>query len=717
MKNKITLQVLFLILFFLVLTAFPIKSQSFKMDVKFKAHPKRTLEITGSFTGSGLVPKGHRNVNNTVNISLEMLQPNGKYRILPEYIVVYQGNGKDGRILTGDEEHGINSSTIRLHSQRLDNIKDEGKSFSFSTKVELPIHAEKFRFIGTLSHGFSGTWEAMTFYNDIGNSYNIKDIKFPPEIPCKDKKLNEDSDGDGIENWQDACPNTKGKLGSYGCVNQAALEKVLLDFAEKHYREEIRDVLKCSGIDNPNYHAVKLNFEYTGTVKYDKNVIYLPDPKRWIAYWLAKKEEECTGKIKSLPKDDRQIFTSIFHEVGHYIAELIGMEDVSGAGSQHNTWIKSNPGVAFDEGRADLIMLLFAKKKNMLTLKTKSGLSIGGDYGKEVAKVKLSRDPGAAMSTEGAVTSVMYDSLPLNPCEALKELIQGHKEYKKYTGESPQNLRDWIIGYNLYKKRISRTLEEMVEFDKKIIKILRDYQITPEGFGFIQDIRNGNSINVYEIRQPDFEKQDEFIKFIGLKNMPNFLHVGKVDVQIEVNPKAFLKINAKSEYTIDIQENGLITIKVIKGSLEITPPNGKPEEILTNKIYTWKPEPITRESLQKFICDPCIEDDLLFIKNVHKAIFEEETGADWYIKIKHREEKLNREQLIMNYFNSAAYKELNKDNTSFIIDLYQAILGKNPTPLEIHHWVDSLNTGRERTDIIIEFLQSTLYRKVKLSCK
>jgi len=722
--EKITEKTLFvLFVCFFIVTAI-LHAQEIKMKATFKALPDRNIEVSGSTSASGLLPKGQMNVSNDIGISIEYLEKGGKFRRLPSHLALRgPSNYRIGKhFLTRDEERGVKSHILSVYGVRLDNKKDDGRSFSFKKIVRLPEKADTFRITGTLKHYWSGTWPAIAYKHETAGPFPIKNTKFPPKGPCKDDKLNRDRDGDGVLDWNDLCPDKKGiKGGLLGCPDANLKFKNLLNQAEAYYRKEVRDFLKCAGIKGANYHAVQLNFKYTGNTQYDQNVIELPSPEHWLAYWLADREMKCKGKIEKIPKDDYYIFTSLYHEVGHYIAEIIGMEDVSGSSGKHETWVRSNPGLAFDEGRADLIMLMMAKKKGIVDIKTKWKHSISGDYGSTAAKTKFTKkpEPGAGMTTEGAVTSIMQETLPSDPCKALRKFVDVHNEWKKYTDGQPQNLRDWMIGYNLLMKRKAKSIDEMIDIDKKTIKILEKYKITPAGFGYVYNVKNLDGIRIYDVhKDPDAAKQDEFIKFIGLKNMPNLIRVGHVDMAIDAMKGAVLGITAKSEYEVEINEKGEIKVTVFKDSVVITQPDGKKSNVAAGRSFHWpRKETAFSGNMADALGMPCAKTDMEFAVWLNRCLWEEEPDMNG---LRYRFEvekiKLDRKQTIIDYFTAPSYAELNKSDREFIRDVYQAILGREPRPIEQHTWMERLRLRVSRESIVRGFLKSPEYKELIANC-
>lgn len=189
----------------IVLMFTPAFAQSIKMDVSTKKVPKGKLEINGTVSASNLLPKDQGNVGNNISILFEYIEAGGKYRILPDSLQIRpRGLLKDNKILTKEEEAGKAARSIPILRFRLDNQKDDGKTFTFEKTMPIPENAVSYRIVAFLNHSWSGTWPAYAYKYDVHGPYHVGVT---------------DSDGDGVPDSKDECPDTCTglKVNKKGC--------------------------------------------------------------------------------------------------------------------------------------------------------------------------------------------------------------------------------------------------------------------------------------------------------------------------------------------------------------------------------------------------------------------------------------------------------------------------------------------------------------------
>ena len=58
------------------------------------------------------------------------------------------------------------------------------------------------------------------------------------------------------------------------------------------------------------------------------------------------------------------------------------------------------------------------------------------------------------------------------------------------------------------------------------------------------------------------------------------------------------------------------------------------------------------------------------------------------------------------FLNSAEYRLAHADNASFILAMYQDVLGRNPDAVGASRWIQNLNNGMTRAQVISSFLSS-----------
>jgi hypothetical protein len=70
----------------------------------------------------------------------------------------------------------------------------------------------------------------------------------------------------------------------------------------------------------------------------------------------------------------------------------------------------------------------------------------------------------------------------------------------------------------------------------------------------------------------------------------------------------------------------------------------------------------------------------------------------------------SRVWVISEFFRSPEYLNRGKNNTEYVRDLYQGVLGRQPDPGGLSHWVNRLNSGDSRQFVLNGFLNSKEYR-------
>lgn len=70
----------------------------------------------------------------------------------------------------------------------------------------------------------------------------------------------------------------------------------------------------------------------------------------------------------------------------------------------------------------------------------------------------------------------------------------------------------------------------------------------------------------------------------------------------------------------------------------------------------------------------------------------------------------SRAWVVTQFFTSSEYVSRHKNNTEYVRDLYQGVLGRQPDPGGLAHWVNRLNSGDSRQSVLNGFLHSQEYR-------
>jgi Domain of unknown function (DUF4214) len=103
--------------------------------------------------------------------------------------------------------------------------------------------------------------------------------------------------------------------------------------------------------------------------------------------------------------------------------------------------------------------------------------------------------------------------------------------------------------------------------------------------------------------------------------------------------------------------------------------------------------------------------DDAFIRSLYYAILDrqpDEGGVKTWKRWLDRGK--SREWVITQFFRSPEYLNRHKSNTEYVRDLYQGVLGRQPDPGGLSHWVNRLNSGNTRQFVLNGFLNSKEYR-------
>jgi len=61
---------------------------------------------------------------------------------------------------------------------------------------------------------------------------------------------------------------------------------------------------------------------------------------------------------------------------------------------------------------------------------------------------------------------------------------------------------------------------------------------------------------------------------------------------------------------------------------------------------------------------------------------------------------------VKDIFSSTTYIMLSKADSEFVRDLFQSVLGREPSPTEAHHWEERIRLQKSYDSILLEFLRS-----------
>ena len=106
--------------------------------------------------------------------------------------------------------------------------------------------------------------------------------------------------------------------------------------------------------------------------------------------------------------------------------------------------------------------------------------------------------------------------------------------------------------------------------------------------------------------------------------------------------------------------------------------------------------------------------DDAFVRSLYYAILDRQPDEGGVKTWKHWLSKgHSREWVINQFFRSQEYLSRNKNNTEYVRDLYQGVLGRQPDSGGLAHWVNRLNRGSSRQSVLNGFLNSREYRTNK----
>ena len=100
-----------------------------------------------------------------------------------------------------------------------------------------------------------------------------------------------------------------------------------------------------------------------------------------------------------------------------------------------------------------------------------------------------------------------------------------------------------------------------------------------------------------------------------------------------------------------------------------------------------------------------------FVRSLYYSILDrrhDEAGVRYWKQSLDRGK--SRAWIITQFFNSPEYLSKHKNNTEYVRDLYQGVLGRQPDPGELSHWVNRLNSGNSRQFVLNGFINSKEYR-------
>ncbi|WDP83948.1 MAG: DUF4214 domain-containing protein [Desulfobacter sp.] len=102
--------------------------------------------------------------------------------------------------------------------------------------------------------------------------------------------------------------------------------------------------------------------------------------------------------------------------------------------------------------------------------------------------------------------------------------------------------------------------------------------------------------------------------------------------------------------------------------------------------------------------------DDTFVRSLYYSILDRQPDK---AGVRHWKQLLDQGQsrtwVITQFFKSFEYTNRHKNNTEYVRDLYQGVLGRQPDPGGLAHWVNRLNSGSSRQSVLNGFLNSKEY--------
>ncbi|MGC9318648.1 MAG: hypothetical protein ACP5KN_11525 [Armatimonadota bacterium] len=143
------------------------------MDVLANISPDLELYFEGTVVAGTLTPQGHLQVHNELDITVEMIEKGGKFRVLPDsYRATSDQAFRGRRELSDEQKNGVKSRTVRICGQEL-LPQDEGQPFGIRGTTSL-AGTDRFRIIATLKHQWFGNFPAAECIYDVAGPFSVK---------------------------------------------------------------------------------------------------------------------------------------------------------------------------------------------------------------------------------------------------------------------------------------------------------------------------------------------------------------------------------------------------------------------------------------------------------------------------------------------------------------------------------------------------------------
>ncbi|MDH3348181.1 MAG: DNRLRE domain-containing protein [Desulfobulbaceae bacterium] len=422
-------------------------------------------------------------------------------------------------------------------------------------------------------------WPTLDYAQDAQDHFAVSGAK-KGDCP-KNPSLNVDSDGDGVPNYEDLCPKTPTPNRRFmGCPTLDEKYRRLAIIGEQTVKRQIKDFLKCSDLPDLAAKVDALRFVYeegceNPEYRKGKSEICLPGEQVFEQIVKYEGQRRCFATVdKKLAGLARDKYDDIYHESGHYFADLLGGEDIYGSGFEHEPSKPSSQGTAMSEGRADFLKILMAKFSTRPVDES--------SFGPALAKTYLDNYPvNNGNEIEGVVTSFLMELLlpsgtsGAGACGAMGDFMKAQRS------GTIKGIHDWIKSY-LKIKNLSK--DKLIAFDQ----LLKKYKIKTD-MGVIDWIDDTGAVVDYYLFNDKFGK---LIKKLDLNHKKNSIKVnGSIPIEVFISPKRNFYTRPKgTEYKMDITDAGVITVSVQVGAVEVSPPDQEPLMLYAGQAYTWDPK-------------------------------------------------------------------------------------------------------------------------------
>ncbi|MGI5818301.1 MAG: hypothetical protein ACOX9R_09395 [Armatimonadota bacterium] len=156
-----------------IAAALPASAQKPLLDVQANVSPQDLLYFEGTVAPRNLSPTGQLQVHNDVTVLVELIEPGGAFRTLPDRLLPTADEAYIGRrVLEGERLEGRDSTLVEISGQEL-LPEDEGLPFGVSGEVDL-TGAQRFRIIARVRHQWAGTFPELECFYDISGPYPVK---------------------------------------------------------------------------------------------------------------------------------------------------------------------------------------------------------------------------------------------------------------------------------------------------------------------------------------------------------------------------------------------------------------------------------------------------------------------------------------------------------------------------------------------------------------